>query len=113
MSPIPTFAVAQLHDVVLGPDVTEYLARIDATLVPFGGRFLVHGAPATALEGAWSGDLVIIEFPDRPSAEEWYRSPAYQAILPLRTRNARSTVVLVDAVPPGHRAPDVLAGPTG
>ena len=31
--------------------------------------------------------MVVIEFPDRDHALEWYDSPAYQAILPLRTEN--------------------------
>jgi hypothetical protein len=29
----------------------------------------------------------------------WYRSPAYQAILPLRVKSAISDLVLIDALP--------------
>ncbi|MBV8627228.1 MAG: DUF1330 domain-containing protein, partial [Paraburkholderia sp.] len=49
------------------------------------------------------------EFPDRAHALDWYHSPAYQAILPLRTQNSVGEVILIDAVPPGHLATDVLA----
>jgi uncharacterized protein DUF1330 len=72
-------------------------------------RFLVHGMQHELLEGDWPGDLIIIEFPDRASAEDWYRSDAYQAILPLRTRNADGSVILVDGNAPDHRGADVLA----
>jgi hypothetical protein len=35
-------------------------------------------------------------------------SPAYRAILPLRTGNARGTAFLAPGVPDGHKATDVL-----
>jgi len=63
-----TYVVAHLRDVIMGPDIVAYLERIDATLAPFGGRFLVHGdhdGHVELLEGNWLGDLIIIEFPDR------------------------------------------------
>jgi uncharacterized protein (DUF1330 family) len=73
---MPTFAVAHLHNVNIGPAIVDYLQRIDATLEPFAGRFLVHGGKVERLEGNWSGDLVIIEFPDRERARAWYQSAA-------------------------------------
>jgi len=63
-----TFAVARLHRVNMGAEIVEYLERIDETLEPFGGRFLVHGGRLEVLEGKWPGDLIIIEFPDRETA---------------------------------------------
>lgn len=101
---VPAYAVALLRDVDFGADVVRYMREIDATLEPFGGEFLVHGAELEAVEGDWAGDLVIIRFPNRASADGWYSSPAYQRILPLRTRNAASDVGVVDGVAPGHTA---------
>lgn len=106
---MPTLAVAHLRNVAMGPDIAEYLRRIDATLEPFGGRYLVHGGETETLEGHWPGDLVMIEFPDRTSARRWYTSSAYQDILPLRTANSDGDVILIDTVPPGHKATDILA----
>lgn len=105
---MPTLAVGHLRTVTMGPAIVEYLQRIDATLAPFGGRFLVHGGRVERLEGTWSGDLIIISFPDRESARAWYASPAYQAILPLRTGNAQGDVFLIDTVDADHRATDIL-----
>jgi uncharacterized protein (DUF1330 family) len=102
------YAVAHLHDVDVGPDIVAYLEEIDSTLAPFGGRFLIHGAEPDVLEGHWSGDLIVVAFPDMERARSWYASPAYQAILPLRLRNSRGTVVLVDGVSEPHRALDVF-----
>jgi len=102
------YAVARLHDVAMGPEIVTYLQKIDATLAPFGGRFLIHGGPVEQLEGAWSGDLIVVEFPDKVRARDWYASAAYREILPLRTRNSQGDVILIDGVPDDHRATDIL-----
>lgn len=104
-----TYGIARLHDVRLGPEIVAYLQRIDATLAPFDGRFLIHGDPPEVLEGSWTGDLIVIAFPDRERARAWYTSPAYQEILPLRMNNSAGDVIFIDGVPEDHRATDVLA----
>lgn len=106
---MPSYAIAHLHEVTMGPEIAEYLTRIDATLAPHQGRFLIHGARAEAMEGAWDADVIVIEFPDRAAARAWYGSPAYRAILPLRLNHAKGVAFLVDGVAPGHRAADLLA----
>ena len=98
------YAVAHLRSVDQNAEIVDYLRRIDATLDPFDGRFAVHGTLPEVLEGEWPGVLVVIAFPDLPTARAWYDSPAYQEILPLRTRNADGVTFLVDGVPEGYRA---------
>jgi uncharacterized protein (DUF1330 family) len=100
----PAYAVAYLRDVDFGDEIVEYIRRIEATLAPYDGRFIVHGGHLTPLEGDWDGDLVVIEFPRRQAAIDWYESRAYQAILRLRTGNSQSITAIVDGVPPGYRA---------
>jgi len=102
------YAVAQMRQVTMGPQIAEYLHKIDATLQPFGGRFLVHGGDVEVIENDWPGNLIVIEFPDRRHVREWYDSPAYQAILALRTENSHSDVVFADGVDHPHKATDVL-----
>src|SRR5690606_41841436 len=64
--------------------------------------------PYQPLEGSWSGDLVIIEFPSMELARSWYESEAYRAIRTLRTGNTEGDVLLVHGVPDGHRGVDIL-----
>lgn len=99
---IPAYGVAYLRDVRFGDDIIRYMREIDATLEPFGGEFIVHGGHIEAVEGQWDGTLVIIRFPDRESAVQWYASADYQRILPLRIENSRSMTAIVDGVKPGH-----------
>lgn len=101
---MPAYAIAQLDDVQLGPEIADYLLRIDATLEPFGGRFLIHGADPEVLEPGWTGRIVVIAFPDLSAARGWYESAAYQAILPLRVRNSNSTAFLIEGVKDGYHA---------
>ena len=112
-TPTKAYALAYLREVDLGPEIVEYIERIDETLAPYGGHFLVHGGELTPAEGEWDGALVIIEFPSPDAAREWYDSPAYQAILPLRTEHSQSIAAMVVGVPDGYRAvekvPEVLA----
>ena len=103
------YAVAHMRHVTMGPPIVEYLEKIDATLAPFGGRFIVHGGEAEVLEGSWPGHLIVIEFPERGRASAWYNSGAYQEIVALRTDNSESDVIVVDGVGPEHQATDVLA----
>jgi len=96
------YALAYLRTPSTDDDVLEYLERIQATLEPFGGEFLVHGPEVEVIEGTWPGTLVIIAFPTREAARDWYDSPAYQEILPLRTRHVEGSAILFDGVRPGH-----------
>jgi uncharacterized protein (DUF1330 family) len=97
-----------MRQVTMGPAIVEYLERIDATLAPFGGRFIVHGGRVEVLEGSWPGHLIVIEFPDRDRASAWYASAAYREIVALRTDNSDSDVILADGVDREHKATDVL-----
>lgn len=104
----PGYAIAHMREVTAGPAIVEYLERIDATLAPFGGRFLVHGGTPECHEGSWPGNVIVIVFPSMEAARSWYDSPAYRAILALRTEHSVSDTILVDGVGADHAATDVL-----
>ena len=103
------YAIGHLHNPTNDPDVFEYLERIDSTLEPYSGRFVIHGGRVEVLEGAWPGAVVVIEFPGVAQAKSWYRSAAYQAILPLRTRHISTDVILAEGVEPGHKSAGLAA----
>jgi uncharacterized protein (DUF1330 family) len=74
-----------------------YRKDVLPTIESFGGRFLVRGGTMTKLEGDWPySRTVVIEFPSRADAEGWYRSPAYQKLLPLRLKASRGNLIIVD-----------------
>jgi uncharacterized protein (DUF1330 family) len=87
---------------VVNSEVLDYLDEVQATLDPFDGRFLVQGGEVEVLEGAWAESVILVSFPDMTKARTWYKSPAYQEILHLRTDHVVGDVILVDGVGPDH-----------
>jgi uncharacterized protein (DUF1330 family) len=110
----PAYLITRIRQADLAhPEFVEYLTRIQSTLDPFSGRFLVQGGTdMDEVEGRWGGiGVVVLEFPDRPSLDRWYRGDAYQAILPLRQRHSEVDVILVGGVPSGHDPASVATRP--
>lgn len=102
------YAIAFVRTVEFNAEIVEYLQRIDATLEPFEGRFLVHGGGAEVVEGDPVMDAIVIEFPSKEQLRGWWDSPEYQEILPLRTKHMNADIVFVDAVPAGYRGADAV-----
>ncbi|MGW1889613.1 DUF1330 domain-containing protein [Streptomyces sp. NPDC002004] len=97
------YAIGNLRPTGMHDEIIEYIDRVQSTLDPFGGRFLVHNAETVEVpEGPWPGAVVVIEFPDMDSARGWYASPAYQEILPMRTKHIDGEVMLVEGVGPDY-----------
>ena len=92
------YVVANVH--VDNPDAYEaYRSRTADIIAHYGGRFLVRGGDLEVIEGdPGIARLVILEFPSVEAAHIFYDSPEYQAILPDRLNNARSTLFVVNGV---------------
>ena len=76
-----------------------YTAQVPGCLAPFEGTFLVRGGSAAGLEGDLpAGRIVILVFPSLAQASGFWDSPAYRAIVPIRTANATSRVFMVEGV---------------
>ena len=72
-----------------------YGAMSADTLIPYGGEFLAKGA-IEPLHGETSFQTkVVIQFPDKDSAVNWYHSDAYQKIIPTRDQGMKSQFHLV------------------
>ncbi len=75
--------------------LSAYSALAAESLIAYSGEFIAKG-PIEALHGeAPYSTKVVIQFPDRESAENWYRSEAYQAIIPIRDQGMNSQFHLV------------------
>jgi uncharacterized protein (DUF1330 family) len=96
------YGIAHLHEAAPHPEIAEYMERISGTFAPYGGRFLVHATPHEVKEGSWPGHVVVIGFPGIEQARDWWASPAYQDIAPLRSRHIDGDIILVDGVPAGY-----------
>jgi len=78
---------------------TEKLQRYGAAASPlvarFGGEVLVRVVIEPLYGPTVRHSKLIIRFPDRESAVNWYRSPEYQEIIPVRDQAMDSQFHLV------------------
>lgn len=73
----------------------RYQARFPAVFAKSRGRLLAADETPKVLEGEWRHEkLVLLEFPDEPSARGFIQSPAYRAIALDRKKGADTLAVL-------------------
>lgn len=76
-----------------------YRSKVEAIIERHGGRYLIRGGAVEVREGEPGiARLVILEFPSVEAARTFYDSPDYQAILPIRTTNATSTLIIAEGI---------------
>lgn len=67
----------------------HYRKLLPDTLAPWGAEIVLRGTQARVLSGRHRHtDTVVIRFPDPESVDKWHKSPAYQALVPLRNEAA-------------------------
>ncbi len=96
--------VIAIIDVTNAEDYKEYARQVPETIAKYGGRYLVRGGKSEIAEGEWPGSrTVILEFPSLERAREWYNSPEYRPLRPLRQANSRGRIAFFEG----------LTGPVG
>ena len=77
----------------------DYKKLTPASLVPFEGKFIVRGGAAETLEGEWQpGRIVVIEFPSKQKAKEWWNSAGYAPAKALRQATSKTKMMVVEGV---------------
>lgn len=63
----------------------KYTDKTPAIIKKHGGKFLTRGEAVDTFEGTpYEDRMVIVEFPDKKSAESWYNDPEYQEAMKFR-----------------------------
>ncbi len=85
-----------IHD----PEEYEsYKKLTPASLLPYQGKFVVRGGETETLEGDWKpGRIVVLEFPTKELAKQWWSSPEYTPAKEIRQRTATTKMILVGGV---------------
>ena len=77
----------------------EYIKQSPATVEAFGGRFVVRGGKAEAMEGNWTpGRFVMLEFDSVERAKEWWSSELYREPKQLRQSASTANMIVVEGV---------------
>ena len=78
-------------------EYAAYRSAASELNLKWGARILTKAGTARLLEGSWDHDsMVVIEFANRQSAEEFYSSDAYAAAKALRKDAPPLLIVLID-----------------
>ena len=83
------------------PELYEaYKLKAKPLVEHFGGEYLARGGALSLKEtDLWSPTrMVLVRFPDADSANRFYDSPEYQAILPISRESARRTMVMLEGI---------------
>lgn len=93
---MPAYVIYQGH--VTDPEqYDKYKPLSAASISAAGGRLIVRGGEYEVLEGnAPPSRTVVIEFPTRQAAVDWYHGAAYAAARKVREGAAEANMYVVD-----------------
>ena len=76
----------------------EYASKVADTLKPYDGKFLVRTSEKLVKEGEETTLTVVIEFPSKEKALDWYNSDEHQKIVVQRRKatDPKSTIVICE-----------------
>ena len=98
----PAYYVGNVQEVKDAEAYKAYAGKVAGTLTPFGGNFIVRGAEPVILDASRKppGYIVVIQFPSMKNLRDWWNSPAYSSIRPIRERLTTGQNYAVEGVPP-------------
>lgn len=77
--------------------MAEYSGPAAQTFAKYGGQPVARTALKMTLAGSFDADAaLIVKFETAAKAKEWYDSPEYQALVPLRDQILQPTFVVLE-----------------
>ena len=77
----------------------EYKNVAPEIIKTFGGKIIVRGGESRVVEGNWNPKrVVIIEFPDYKTANDWWISDAYKNATELRKKGGYTNVIIIEGI---------------
>ena len=74
----------------------EFVAGVPAVVEKYGGRYLARSGEISVMVGDWQPErIVLIEFETIDQVQEFFASPEYLALVPLREKSAISRAIIV------------------
>lgn len=93
---MPAYVLVEV-DILDPKEYDAYKNLTPATVEAYGGKFIIRGNPIQVMEGSWNHDrLVMIEFPNKKIAEEWYFSKEYQEARAIRLKASNAKFFIIE-----------------
>ena len=100
VTPPPAYVISEVDAMDLA-GIKKYGEKVGDTLAPFNGHyhFLVGGsAKVQALDGEPPKGIVVLAFDSAEKARQWYDSPDYEAIKPIRLSATKGRMFIVEGL---------------
>lgn len=98
---MPAYVIVEI-EVHNEDQYTEYKKLTPASIAAYKGKFIVRGGQSEALEGNWNPQrIVVLEFPDKTSANAWWNSKEYGPAKEIRQRSASTKMLLIEGYQQG------------
>ena len=78
----------------------KYMEKVKPMIESYGGEYLIRGGEIDSLEtNLWKPTrIVLVKFPSKKLAMEWYNSDEYKPYKKIRFENATSNILMVDGL---------------
>ena len=78
----------------------KYMEKVKPMIESYGGEYLIRGGEIDTLEtNLWKPTrMVLVKFPSKKIAMEWYNSDEYKPYKKIRFENATSNILMVDGL---------------
>ena len=78
----------------------KYMKKVKPMIESYGGEYLIRGGEIDSLEtNLWKpARMVLVKFPNKEIAMEWYNSDEYKPYKNIRLNNAISNILMVDGL---------------
>jgi uncharacterized protein (DUF1330 family) len=95
---MPAYMIVQLK-VTDADRFARYREAVPSVVAAFGGRYIARGGAVEVLEGSHDGRrLVLFEFPSVDAIKQFWHSPEYAEVKPLRENAAEVDAWVVPGV---------------
>ena len=97
----PAYLIVNIEEVKNDVAWRQYRNATPATEAAFGGRALVRAAKPIMIDSSPlpKGTWVVLQFPSVKSLKDWWNSPAYSALRPLRENSTVGRLFALEGVP--------------
>ena len=78
----------------------KYMEKVKPMIERKGGEYLIRGGEIDSLEtNLWKPTrMVLVKFPNKKLAMEWYNSDEYKPYKKIRLENATSNILMVEGI---------------
>ncbi len=95
---MPAYIIVEIE--IHNPERYEDYKKLTLdTLKNYQGKFIVRGGQTETLEGVWEPQrFVILEFPTKELARQWWASPEYAPAKAIRQSASTTKMLLVEGL---------------